>query len=425
MKVDSGHAADRSGESALAFTPEFDRLVARSGENAPSICAPSDAQIDAALTVVRREMAIAPQAVIDAVRARNPSIFRMIRRGDGPAAWPFIAFLPLNREGVAAFVGGDFDGAAPNPDWIAGPGERPEAIYIWLVYAPGRMIDGLRLVHALEAIGHGCPVFSRPISAVSARIQTMIGFLPARDFYREAPDWAIVLHARAPVRPAKPRRPVIGVSVARTIEDMMKVFVVRSATYMAEQFACYEEEFDGNDFCATHLLGTVDGDAAGCARIRYFGDFAKLERMAVRREYRNTRLMFELARMCVQHCREKGFRKLYAHAREDLVPLWRRFGAKLIEGRPPFSFSDVEYREMFMDVEPTADAIRFGADPLVMIRPEGAWDRPGPLDGVPRRPVLSGRRARIHAHTRLLGDPVPARTAKGRTAEDASVRHDG
>lgn len=418
MKLASGHAADHTGNGGLAFTSDYHRLVARSADAALPISVPSDAEIDAALAIVRREMKLADLAAIDAVRARNPNIFRVIRRGASIADWPFIAFLPLNAGGVAAFVGGSFDGAAPLPEWIAADGEPPLAIYIWLVYAPGRMVDGLRLVGTLEAIGNGCPLFSRPISAVSARIQTMMGFLPARDFYPEAPEWAIVLHGREPERPAARHRPEIAVAVARTIEDMMKVFAVRSATYMAEQFACYEEEFDGNDFCATHLLGTVDGDAAGCARIRYFGDFAKLERMAVRREYRSSRLMFELARMCVQHCREKGFTKLYAHAREDLVPLWGRFGAKLIEGRPPFSFSDVEYREMYMDVEPTPDAIRFGADPLVMIRPEGAWDRPGPLDRLPRRPVLTDRRARIHAGTKLLRD-----TGAARDAEQA-VRHD-
>lgn len=414
MKVTAGLEADRSATRRLAFTPDFDRLVGRVGANAPVIAVPTDQEIDEALALVSREMQLADPAAIDAMRQRNPELFRVIRRGTNVADFPFIAFLPLNEAGVTAFVDGMFDGAQPRPDWIVRPGEAPLAIYIWLVYAPGRMVDGLRLVGTLEAIGGGCPIFSRPINKISGRIQERVGFLPARDFYPQAPDWAIVLHAREAPPTAPKRRPEIGVTVARTMDDMMKVFAVRSATYMAEQFACYEEEFDGNDFCATHLLGMVDGDAAGCARIRYFGDFAKLERMAVRREYRNTRLMFELARMCVQHCREKGFRKLYAHAREDLVPLWSRFGAKLIEGRPPFSFSDVEYREMYMDVEPTPDAIRFGADPLVMIRPEGAWDRPGPLDRLPRRHTLTNRRQRIQANTRVLGEGGLQRRAAGR-----------
>ncbi len=55
----------------------------------------------------------------------------------------------------------------------------------------------------------------------------------------------------------------------------------------------YEEEFDGNDFSSTHLLGYVGDEPAGCLRIRYFASFAKIERLAVRHEFRHTRLAFQ------------------------------------------------------------------------------------------------------------------------------------
>ena len=75
----------------------------------------------------------------------------------------------------------------------------------------------------------------------------------------------------------------------------MRVVSVRSATFVAEQDCPYDEEFDGNDFSATHLLAYVGNEPVGCLRIRYFAGFAKLERLAVRHEFRNrhigTRLM--------------------------------------------------------------------------------------------------------------------------------------
>lgn len=404
MKHAVGHFANET-TGGLAFSPDFYRLIGRGSEQAPAIERPREHEIAEALAHVRQSMAIASAQTVNALRSRNPDLFRMMRRGETVKDWPFIAFLPLNGHGAEALVTGKFDGAVPQEDWLARPGETPAAIYIWLVYAPNRMVDGLRLLKVLEEIGEGCPIFSRPISEVSDKIQRNAGFMTARDYYPDAPEWAIVLHAReTPAAEAKRKRPELQVRVVRTMEDMMRVFAVRSATYMAEQFATFDEEFDGNDFCATHLIGTVNGDAAGCARIRYFGDFAKLERMAVRVEYRNTRLMFELARMCIQHCREKGFRKLYAHAREDLVPLWRRFGARLLEDRPPFSFSDVEFREMHMDIEPTDSAVRFGADPLVTIRPEGAWDRPGVLDASAGMHAMLDRRTHIRTGIKTMND---------------------
>ena len=39
---------------------------------------------------------------------------------------------------------------------------------------------------------------------------------------------------------------------------------MRSAVYIGEQECPYEEEFDGNDLAATHLIGYVGNEPAGC-----------------------------------------------------------------------------------------------------------------------------------------------------------------
>ena len=43
----------------------------------------------------------------------------------------------------------------------------------------------------------------------------------------------------------------------RTLEDYQKMAAIRAAVFMSEQDCPYEEEFDGNDLCATHLAGLV------------------------------------------------------------------------------------------------------------------------------------------------------------------------
>ena len=52
-------------------------------------------------------------------------------------------------------------------------------------------------------------------------------------------------------------------TVARSMEDIMRVMSIRSAVYVAEQRCPHDEEFDGNDFSATHLLGYVGDEPAG------------------------------------------------------------------------------------------------------------------------------------------------------------------
>jgi predicted GNAT family N-acyltransferase len=149
---------------------------------------------------------------------------------------------------------------------------------------------------------------------------------------------------------------------------------------MAEQECPFDEEFDGNDFCATHFLGEIDGEPAGCIRVRYFAGFVKLERLAVRQEYRTSRLSFRLVREAIAYCRRKGYARAYGHSRSDLTRFWGLFGFQPIAGRESFTFSDVEYVELEAVLTEPDDPIAIGKDPYVLIRPEGEWDRPGPLD---------------------------------------------
>src|SRR5712692_4326566 len=119
-----------------------------------------------------------------------------------------------------------------------------------------------------------------------------------------------------------------GIKVARTLDEVMQVMAIRSACYLTEQECPYSEEFDGNDFCATHLIGYIGNEPAGCIRARFFADFVKLERLAVRHEVRRTRLAFELVHAGIALARRKGFRRIYGHAQDRLVNFWARFGAK-------------------------------------------------------------------------------------------------
>jgi predicted GNAT family N-acyltransferase len=179
------------------------------------------------------------------------------------------------------------------------------------------------------------------------------------------------------------------IRVAASLSDLMQVVAIRAAVYLSEQTCPYDEEFDGNDFCAMHLIASVEGEPAGCIRIRFFAEFSKLERLAVRHEFRRTTLAFELVRAARELSRLKGYTRIYGHAQDRLVPFWKRFGAKPMEPRRSLVFSDFSYTEMVFDIEPGPDAITINSDPYVIIRPEGDWDRPGVLDFSAEREVTS------------------------------------
>ncbi len=172
----------------------------------------------------------------------------------------------------------------------------------------------------------------------------------------------------------------ISVRIARNPNDLMLVTAIRSAVYLAEQGCPIDEEFDGNDLVAAHFIGFVGDEPAACLRVRFFGEFAKVERLAVRHQYRRSTIAFRIVKASVEYIRRKGFRRIYGQAQDRLVDFWSHFGAKPLPNSRKIIFSDFSYTEMLLEIEPTTDAITLDSDPYVIIRPEGEWDRPGVLD---------------------------------------------
>jgi len=180
-------------------------------------------------------------------------------------------------------------------------------------------------------------------------------------------------------RKVETRPAVVTTKVAHTIEEMMQAFAVRAAVFLSELACPYTEEFDGNDFTATHFLGYVDGEPASTCRIRYFADFAKLERVAVRQEFRKTGVAGKMIGFALDLCRQKGYRKLHGHCEEHLLPFWQKFGFEPIDA-DRFVLLGHEYIEIECPLEPHPDPIEIGTDPMLFIRPEGAWDEPCALE---------------------------------------------
>ncbi len=186
-----------------------------------------------------------------------------------------------------------------------------------------------------------------------------------------------------------PNRPTTNVKIARNMEELMQAFVVRAAVFMSEENFSYADEFDGNDFTATQILGMVGDEPAATIRVRYFAGFAKPERLAVRREFRKTGVAADVIKFAVELCREKGYAKLYGHAEERLLPFWERFGFARM-GRPDFvSFDHNRYIEIERDLEPLPEALSLAGDPIALIRPEGRWAERGILDNSIERPATN------------------------------------
>lgn len=359
---------------------------------------PSIPQIEALLLRASTDLiGLATADVVRRIIAHNPDSFWAIARRGSNTAEGFVAFLLLNKEGLRQLVAGTFDARNPDIALLSPQNERPAAIYVWCMHAQDGLAAGIPL--AFEKMWtplYGTAnIYARAVTREGQRFLEIMGFerlvsdqriytLQLHIFRRENSIEDLPLYDRFH---GAQKEKEITVTVARSIEDVMRVVVIRSAVYISEQECPYAEEFDDNDFCATHLLGYIGNEPAGCLRIRNFADFAKIERLAVRKEFRNTRLSFHIVRAGIELCRAKGYRVLYGHSQKRLLNFWGRFGFKPIEGVPEFVFSDFDYVEIRLDMERSPHAITIGLDPYVMIRPEGRWHLPGILEKSAKRPV--------------------------------------
>lgn len=173
----------------------------------------------------------------------------------------------------------------------------------------------------------------------------------------------------------------LRVRVARSLDDIQRIAVVRALVYMREQNCPYGEEFDGNDLAgATHLLAEAGGEPLGCLRLRWFNGFAKVERVCVREGHRSGKVARMLMDEAVEIIRRKGYTRFIGQVQAHLVPYWQRYGFIHREERGVFVFSDRAYAEMEARYDPHTEALSADSDPLVLDRPEGEWDTPGPLD---------------------------------------------
>src|SRR5260370_9868379 len=175
------------------------------------------------------------------------------------------------------------------------------------MHAKGRIAAAITVVlqNFSTPLYRGVNIYSRPVTKEGLRVLEPLGFSAGARY-----DGLVAPHLQmfdrtddVPAVKAVPQDPVT-VDVVRSMDQMARVIAIRGAIYMGEQHCPFEEEFDGNDFSATHLICHKDGEPVGCMRIRYFADFAKLERLAVRSEARGPGLAGVLLYAAIELCRK-------------------------------------------------------------------------------------------------------------------------
>ncbi|MEE1612080.1 hypothetical protein [Microvirga sp. CF3016] len=170
---------------------------------------------------------------------------------------------------------------------------------------------------------------------------------------------------------------LVRVEVVTTAEQLLHAHAIRAICFMEENGVSARQTYDGNDYQATHIIVYAGEEPIGTARIRWFKDFAKMERTSFRKAWRDPRVIKRSAEFIFDHISRKGYDCVITHAKPPYARLWQRMlGFKPAPGKVPLYFEghDEPYVELVKHLTPPDNAITPASDAAVLFRIEGYWD---------------------------------------------------
>ena len=98
---------------------------------------------------------------------------------------------------------------------------------------------------------------------------------------------------------------------------------IRYKVFVEEQSVPVEEEWDGEDPTATHLLAVVNEQPVGTARLLPSG---QITRMAVLKPFRGIGLGASLLKKGIEELRKQGIRTPFLHAQTHALSFYEQHG---------------------------------------------------------------------------------------------------
>lgn len=131
---------------------------------------------------------LAGAEVVKKITRHNPNNLLIFKKGSlVVGGW---SMLMLSSRGLEALFLGEIDLSDPDPKYLSGQTEAPEAIYVWAVVAPKLAAEGIRHVAKFlrAPIYNKANLYSRPNTDIGVQLNLRLGFKPigekAPGFYR-------------------------------------------------------------------------------------------------------------------------------------------------------------------------------------------------------------------------------------------------
>ena len=113
----------------------------------------------------------------------------------------------------------------------------------------------------------------------------------------------------------------------QTPEEMERCFDIRHQVFVVEQAVDEDREQDGLDAAARHFGVLVQGEIVGTCRVRLMGSAAKIERVAVLKDFRSMGIGAVLMKYILFEFNKAGGIHLYKlSSQSNAVPFYEKLG---------------------------------------------------------------------------------------------------
>jgi len=141
----------------------------------------------------------------------------------------------------------------------------------------------------------------------------------------------------------------LEIRLIKNQHELEQVFEIRKQAFVQEQDVPLELELDGLDDDADHVIVYYNEKPIGCARIR-INEYAKLERVAILKQYRNRGFGTQLMHYLIDYCKSKNITEIRLHSQTYVSDFYEKIG--FITRGKPFFEAGIEHAEMYMKIRP-------------------------------------------------------------------------
>lgn len=165
----------------------------------------------------------------------------------------------------------------------------------------------------------------------------------------------------------------LNIVIVSDSEAFAQAMNLRREIFVGECKLDEHVEFDGNDYCSTHILALDGNKPIGTMRIRYFSDFVKMERMCVLKDYRKTDVAEQIMQKGMLFVAQKGYDKVYGICKKELLSRWKKDGFEVIPDAPCIEQKDYSLIPVWCKLQKPSSFITMQTSAEILNAKEGEW----------------------------------------------------